>query len=190
MNKWEYAKYLPMLFKELNRFIRVVEEIVYTPSISISADIYTELDTGLQQFFEAYYNRPRNKPGWIEEIWKYQKIYLEHIDMFLKTLEVNGQVFDLKTESLHKDIVDFCGHYFYDINRDPPSKTDVNFVANCCTKAAIDKEPKTIWSGDRHITRILYALYDYSTLPKNFPQIYLRASYLPLRFNQLFPPVK
>jgi hypothetical protein len=187
MNKREYAVYLPMLFNELKRFIRVVEEIVYAPSISISAEIYAELNDGLQNFFNAYYNRNRDNEDWIEEIWHYQKIYLDHIDMFLKTLEFTGRVFDLKTAPLHGEIVEFFQSHFNDERRDPPSATDFNFVANCCTKAARDNVPKTIWSGDRHITRLLKSLYSRSDLPRQFPQIYLRASYLPLRFNQLFP---
>jgi hypothetical protein len=189
MNKREYAVYLPMLFDELKRFIRVVEEIVYTPCISISAEIHAELNDGLQNFFHAYYNRNRHNEGWIEEIWRYQKIYLDHIDMFLKTLEFTGRIFDFKESPLHSEIVSFFRSHFDDAYRDPPSATDINFVANCCTKAAWDNASKTIWSGDRHITRLLKALYSRSELYRQFPQVYLRASYLPLRFNQLFPPV-
>jgi len=187
MNKRDYAVYLPMLFNELKRFIRVVEEIVYTPCISISAEIHAELNDGLQNFFHAYYNRNRNNEDWIEEIWRYQKIYLDHIDMFLKTLEFTGRIFDFKASPLHTEIVSFFRSHFDDAYRDPPSATDINFVANCCTKAAWDNDPKTIWSGDRHITRLLKALYGRSDLYRQFPQVYLRASYLPLRFNQLFP---
>lgn len=190
MNKREYAVYLPMLFKELNRFIRVVEELVYAPCISISSEIYMELNEGLQNFFSAYYNRDRNNEDWIEEIWKYQKIYLDNIDTFLKSLQFIGRVFDMRSSPLHGEIVKFCRFHFYDERRDPPNTTDINFVANCCTKAAMDNESKTIWSGDRHITRLLKALYNRSDLPRQFPQIYLRASYMPLYFNQLFPEAK
>ncbi|MBS3759705.1 MAG: hypothetical protein KGY61_13700 [Desulfobacterales bacterium] len=190
MNKREYAVYLPMLFKELNRFIRVVEEIVYAPCISISSEIYTELNEGLQNFFDAYYSRKRNHEDWIEEIWKYQKIYLDNIDAFLKSLEFTGRVFDLRSSPLHGEIVGFCQTHFHDESRDPPNTTDIHFVANCCTKAAMDNEPKTIWSGDRHITRLLKAIYQRSSLYRQFPQIYLRASYMPLHFNQLFPEPK
>jgi len=187
MNKREYAVYLPMLFNELKRFIRVVEEIVYTPCISISVEIHAELNYGLQNFFHAYYNRSRDHEDWIEEIWRYQKIYLDHIDMFLKTMEFTGRIFDYKETSLHGEIVSFFETHFNDAHRDPPCATDINFVSNCCTKAAMDNESKTIWSGDRHITRLLKALYNRSDLYRQFPQLYLRASYLPLRFNQLFP---
>lgn len=187
INSRELASYLPMLFLELKRFVRVIEEIVYAPAISISDDIFVELNTGLQNFFNAYYNRTCDKDSWLEEIWKQQKMYLEHIDMFVETLKVNGQVFDLKSYSLHESIVEFCKNYFHDTSKDPPGDTDINFVANCCLKAAKDNTPKTIWSGDWHINQILVALYAHSNLTKEFPQIYLRASYLPLHFNQLFP---
>ncbi|MBC2716621.1 MAG: hypothetical protein HF978_15055 [Desulfobacteraceae bacterium] len=186
-NNREYAKYLPLLFQELKRFIQVIEEIIYAPSISISEDIYVELDTGLQNFFDAYHSRSCDKDSWVEEIWKNQKLFLEQIDMFLKTLRINGQVFDLKSDPLHEAIVEFCKNYFHDIRKDPPGETDINFVANCCSKAAIDNKPKTIWSGDKHITRILKALYRHSNLTKEFPQIYLRSNYLPLYFTQIFP---
>lgn len=187
MNNRSYAKYLPLLFQELRRFVRVVEEIIYAPAISISEDIYVELDTGLQNFFDAYHSRSCDKDSWVEEIWKNQKQFLEQIDMFLKTLKLNGQVFDLKSDPLHEAVVEFCKNYFHDIKKDPPGETDMNFVANCCSKAAIDNRPKTIWSGDKHITRILKALYRYSNLTRAFPQIYLRANYQPLYFKQIFP---
>lgn len=183
----KYARYLPLLFKELKRFIRVLEEIVYEPSISISEDIYGELDAGLQRFFDSYHNRRDDKEIWVDQIWKQQKFYLEHIDMLVKTLKINGQVFDLKSDPLNKAIVDFCNNYFEGPKHRSPENTDILFVANVCSKASEDNEPKTIWSGDRHIYRILKALYNCSPLAREFPQIYLRASYLPLRFNQIFP---
>jgi len=183
----EYAQYLPMLFQELKRFIRVIEEVIYAPFISISEDIYVELDNGLQNFFDAYHSRTCHRGSWVEETWKYQKHFLDHIDMFLKTLKINGQVFDLKSDALHEAIAEFCKKYFHDKRENPPGDTDINFVANCCSKAAIDNEPKTIWSGDRHITRILKALHHHSNLTKEFPQIYLRANYHPLYFKQIFP---
>ena len=75
----EYAQYLPMLFRELKRFIRVIEEVIYAPFISISEDIYVELDRGLQNFFDAYHSRTCDRDSWVEEIWKKQKLFLEHI---------------------------------------------------------------------------------------------------------------
>ncbi len=189
MKRKEYAKYLPLLFEELNRFVRVVEGIVYAPMICISADILEELNIGLLHFFEAYQNRKQwPAADWIEDIWKNQKIYLEQIDMFLQTLEVTGHVFDLKSEPLYREIDNFCRIQFSDCKDDPPSDTDIQFVANCCTKAALDNESKTIWSGDRHITQILHTVYCHKDLAQQFPQVYLRASYIPLHFSQLFPP--
>jgi len=187
MNNRQYVKYLPQLFQELKRFIRVLEEIIYAPAISISEDIYRELDAGMQNFFNAYHSRSRDREDWVEEIWRHQKLFLEHIDVLLKTLKINGQVFDLKSDPLHEAVVAFCRNYFDDMDKDPPGETDMNFVANCCSKAAHDNQPKTLWSGDRHITRILIALYRYSSLTSQFPQIYLRANYMPLYFSQIFP---
>ena len=190
VNSRELARYLPMLFFELKRFVRVLEEIVYAPAISISNDIFVELNDGLKNFFNAYANRTCDRNSWIEEIWKQQKLYLEHIDMFVKTLKVNGQVFDLKSYSLHEEIVEFCKNYFDDTAKEPPGDTDISFVANCCIKAAMENKPKTIWSGDQHIQQILMALYNRSNLTKEFPQIYLRGNYLPLHYNQRFPDNK
>ena len=176
-----------MLFLELRRFVHVFEEIIYAPAISISEDIYVELNDGLWNFFNAYENRTCDRDSWLEEIWKQQKLYLEHIDMFVKTLKLNGQVFDLKSYSLHEEIVEFCKDYFDDTAKEMPGDTDISFVANCCIKAAMENKPKTIWSGDRHIHLILNALYKRSNLTKEFPQIYLRGNYLPRQFKQRFP---
>lgn len=187
INNRELAQYLPLLFQELRRFVHVLEEIIYEPAISITDDIFVELNAGLQNFFNAYSNRTCDRGSWLDEIWKNQKMYLEHIDMFVKTLKINGQVFDLKSYALHEAIVDFCKDYFHDTAKDPPGDTDINFVANCCLKAAKENKSKTIWSGDRHIIQILNALYIHSNLTKEFPQIYLRGNYLPLHFNQVFP---
>jgi len=186
-NQKPLVRYLPLLFKELRRFIQVIEEVIYAPNICISEDIYSEIETGLQNFFTAYHARVCDKNSWIEDIWKHQKFFLEQIDMLIKALKMNGQVFDLKSDALHQSVVDFCKNYFHDVRMDPPGETDFHFVANCCSKAAADNKPKTIWSGDRHITRILKALYRHSSLTGEFPQIYLRANYLPLHFHQLFP---
>lgn len=181
------VKYLPLLFQELRRFIKVIEEVVYGPDVCITDDIYREIESGLQQFFDAYHSRSTDRASWVEDIWRHQKFFLEQIDMLLKAMKINGQVFELKSHPLHQEVVDFCRHYFHDVAMDPPGETDFHFVANCCAKAAADQKPKTIWSGDRHITRILVALYKHSSLTHEFPQIYLRANYFPLHFNQLFP---
>jgi hypothetical protein len=183
----DFEPYLPMLFAELKRFIQVLEDVVYEPSISISEDIYDELHAGLQNFFDAYNTRTCIKDTWIDKIWRHQKFYLEQVDMLLKALKLNGQVFDHKSDPLHKELVAFCKNYFSDHSLNPPEDTDIFFVANVCAKAAWDNEPKTIWSGDRHIHQLLKIIYQHSDLASKFPQIYLRASYLPFLFTQLFP---
>ena len=183
----EYRPYLPLLFQGLNRFLRVLEEIVYAPDIAISKDIYVEQKEGLENFFGYFHGRTNYNIEWIEKIWKHQKNYLENIDMLLETLKLSGQVFDFKEDLLYKTIVTFCKEYFRGDTSAPPSNTDISFVANCFSRAARDREPKTIWSGDMHITRILNALYANSDLTTTLPQIYQRASYTPHNFTQLFP---
>lgn len=183
----EYRPYLPLLFQGLNRFLRVLEEIVYAPDIAISKDIYVEQKEGLKNFFAYFHGRTNYNIEWIEKIWKNQKNYLENIDMLLETLKLSGQVFDFKEDLLYKTIVTFCNEYFRGDTAAPPSNTDISFVANCFSRAARDREPKTIWSGDMHITRILNALYGNSDIATTLPQIYQRASYTPHNFTQLFP---
>jgi hypothetical protein len=165
----------------------VIEKVVFEPSISISEDIYDELREGLQNFFDAYQKRTCDRDGWIDQIWRHQKFYLEHVDMLLKTLKINGQVFDMKSDPLHTQIVTFCKNYYKDRFLPPPEDTDIDFVANVCVKASRDNKPKTIWSGDRHIYDLLKIIYKNANLASKFPQIYLRASYQPLMFTLLFP---
>jgi hypothetical protein len=165
----------------------VLEEIVYAPDIVISNDIYVEQKEGLENFFAYFHGRGNYNIDWIEKIWKHQKNYLENIDMLLETLKLTGMVFDFKEDPLYKKIVAFCKNYFRGDTTAPPSNTDISFVANCFSRAARDRKPKTIWSGDMHITRILKALYASSDLTTTLPQIYQRASYTPHNFSQLFP---
>jgi hypothetical protein len=147
----ELSKYLPLLFYELKQFIHVLEDVIFEPCISISEDIYEELYDGLQNFFDAYRKRICIKGNWVEAIWKHQKLYLEHIDMLVETLKLNGQVFNMASDPLKMEIVKFFDDYFRENFIIPPEDTDIHFVANVCSKAAWDKAPKTIWSGDRHI---------------------------------------
>ncbi len=183
----KYKEYLPMLFRELNRFLKVLEEIVFTLDVTISEEIYVEQKNGLKNFLASYNRQPHHGIEWIEKIWKQQKIYLENIDMLIETLKVSGRVFDFNEESLYKTIITFCKNIFNYNSSEDPADNDLNFVANCCLKAARDNEPKTIWSGDMYICKILRLLYNTSDLKKEFPQIYLRASYDPLNYTQLFP---
>jgi len=184
----EYRPYLPTLFRELNRFLRALEEIVFELDVSVSKEIYDEQKEGLEKFLKSYEAQPHNRIEWIEKIWKHQKIYLENIDMLLDTLKVRGRVFDFEGDPLHGRIVDFLQRVCRSSAGEWPSVTDYAFVANCCIKAIRDRAPKTIWSGDIHIARILEALYDEaSNLSPLLPELNLRASYTPRHYAQLFP---
>lgn len=183
----EYREYLPLLFSELNRFLRVIEEIVFGANITISEDIYLEQKKGLQNFLSFYSDRTSQNIKWIEKVWKQQKNYLENMETLIETLKVSGQVFEFKEDPLYEKIVTFCKNYFQGDTRGAPGETDIRFVANCFSKVAKDREPKTIWSGDLHITRILKALNDKFFPVRKMPQIYQRANYNPRRFMQLFP---
>ena len=182
-----YREYLPVLFQELKKFFSVFEDIIFTLDVTISEEIFLEQKSGFQNFIDSYSAQTHNEIEWIEKIWKHQKIYLENIDMLLETLKLRGQVFDFKEDLLYEEILAFCENYFHDNSSRGPGNTDYHFVANCCTKAARDNKPKTIWSGDRHITKILTTLYKKSHLRKELPGIYLRASYDPRHYSQLFP---
>ncbi len=183
-----YREYLPLLFRELNRFLRVFEDVVYSLDVAIPEEIYAEQKEGLENFTVSYDGQPRNRIAWIEKIWKQQKIYLENIDMLVETLKLRGQVFDFGDDPLCLAIVAFCKNFFSRDSAERPGFNDYRFVANCCAKAVKDNEPKTIWSGDTHISRILKALYGKeSGLVGDLPEIYLRASYAPRRFARLFP---
>jgi hypothetical protein len=183
----EYRSYLPILYRELKQFFKVLEEIVYSQDISISEDIYNEQKSGLQNFFSSYHRRGDSQIKWIEKIWKQQKNYIENIDMLIETLKLSGQVFSYREDPLYKAIVTFCEDYFRRTTSDPPSSRDVHFVANCFSRAARDNEPKTIWSGDKDITHILKALYDNADLEIELPQLYQRGNYIPYNYTQLFP---
>jgi len=183
----EYRSYLPILYRELKQFLKVLEEIVYSQDIAISEDIYDEQKKGLNNFFSSYHRRSDNNIKWIEKIWKSQKNYIENIDMLIETLKLSGQVFSYREDPLYETIVTFCEDYFRRTTSDPPSSTDVHFVANCISKAARDNKPKTIWSGDKDITHILKALNDNADLKIEFPQINQRGNYIPYNYSQLFP---
>jgi hypothetical protein len=184
----QYREYLPTLFQELNRFLRTLETIIFELDVSVSQEIYEEQKNGLENFLTSYDGQPHDQIGWIEKICKHQKIYLENIDALLDTLQLRGRVFDFSDDPLYGKIVGFLKHRFSPEREEQPSANDFRFVANTCVKAVKDGGPKTIWSGDIHIIRILEALYgDASSLSKVLPEIYLRASYTPRHYQQLFP---
>lgn len=183
----EYRSYLPLLYRELKRFLKVLEEIVYSQVIAISEDIYNEQKRGLHNFFTSYHGHSHHNIKWIGKIWKSQKNYIENIDMLIETLKLSGQVFSYREDPLYETIVTFCEDYFRRATSEPPSSTDIHFVANCFSRAVKDKEPKTIWSGDKDITNILKALYGNADLKIELPQLYQRGNYIPYNYTQLFP---
>ena len=183
----EYRSYLPILYQELKKFLIVIEDIVYSGYISISEDIYDEQKKGFENFFSLYNRREGGQVKWIEKIWKRQKYYIEHIDMLIETLKTSGQVFSYRGDPLHDTILQFFEGRFHGTTAAPPSDTDIHFVANCISKAARDKEPKTIWSGDKDITKILEALYVSAELKAKLPPLIQRGNYNPFNYAQLFP---
>jgi hypothetical protein len=183
----EYREYLPVLFRELNRFLRVLEEIVFTLDVTIPQEIYAEQKEGINNFLASFNQRSHYGIEWIEDIWRHQKNYLENIDMLIETLKVRGRVFDFSETPLYETIVKSCKDLFSNVNSEYPADSDFGLVANCCLRAACDNKSKTIWSGDSHILMILKILYDNSELKKAFPQIYLRAGYFPFHYAQSFP---
>lgn len=183
----EYRSYLPVLYEELKKFLRVIEDIVYSGYISIPEDIYDEQKKGIENFFSSYNGRGDRQIKWIEKIWKQQKNYIENIDMLIEALKASGQVFSCKGDALHDKILQFFEDRFHWTSSTPPSNTDIHFVANCISKAARDNEPKTIWSGDKDITRILEALYHSAEFHAKLPQLNQRGNYNPFNYAQLFP---
>jgi hypothetical protein len=184
-----YRKYLPMLYQELGEFLRVIEDITYNLDINVSREVYEEQKRGFENFFSSYHNRRGHNVEWIGKIWKHQMIYLEQIDMLIEALKMRGKVFDYSEEPLYAQIVSVCREFASTGAGEPGTLVDVDtrFVANCCTRAALDRSPKVIWSGDTHILMILQNIYTIPDIFETFPQIYLRSSYDPLDFAELFP---
>jgi hypothetical protein len=187
VRKSEFREYLPILFSELDRFFHVFVDIIFFPDIIISEDIYAEQQMGFQHFIDMFRNRKEQSIDWIENVWRNQKAYLENIEGILKSLKRRGKVFDFRKDSMYREIVAACEGISQDGTLKTPCHTDIHFVANCCLKAARDRKPKTIWSADRDVSKILYEIYKHRHLVRNFPQIYLRAGYFPKNYRQLFP---
>ncbi len=183
----EYRKYLPVLFRELNQFLRVLEEIIFKLDVTIPREIYAEQKQGMKNFLASFNGRSYHGIEWIEDIWRHQKNYLENIDLLIETLKVRGRVFDFSENPLYETIVKSCKDLFNNANSEYPADNDFGLVANCCLRAAYDNKPKTIWSGDSHILMILKVLYNKSELKESFPQIYLRTGYFPFHYAQSFP---
>jgi len=176
----KFRQHLPVLFSALDRFVCILVDIIFVPDFIITEDIYAEQQAGLTNFVSMFHSREHCKEDWIENIWIHQKLYLENIDRVLNSLKRRGKVFEFKNDSFYKTLVSSCRFYFQEHHADVPGDTDLNFVANCCLKAAHDGRPKTIWSGDRHIKIILSAIFSQ-------PQIYQRANYFPYNYRQIFP---
>jgi hypothetical protein len=183
----EYLQYLPLLYKELNLFLRILEDIIYNLNIAIPVEIYQEQKRGLEYFFVTYRDNAGHKIDWISKILKKQKAYLEHLDMLIETLKARGKVFDFSNDPLYETIVEACQTSVDTGELESPNEIDFRYVANCCVKAARDRETKNLWSGDRHILNILKALYTKSDIYTKFPQSYLYSSYDPGNHTRRFP---
>jgi hypothetical protein len=184
-----YRKYLPMLYQELAQFLGVMEDVAYNLDIMLSLEIYEEQKRGFESFFKAYHERRDNDIEWIDKIWKHQMIYLEQIDMLMETLKTRGKVFDYSNEPLYVKIFSVCRDFSMKGRKESGTYLDIDcrFVANCCTKAALDQSSKVVWSGDTHILMILRNIYNIPEIYNAFPQMYLHSSYDPMRFAELFP---
>lgn len=184
----EYIRYLEPLFQELNVFLKVMEEIVYSLNVTIPVDIYEEHRRGLENFLKGCPPSASHHIEWIGAIWKNQKLYLEHIDMLIESLKVRGRVFNFRGDPLYERVRRAGGAAAAGAEAGRlPGETDISFIANSCVKAARDGEPKTLWSGDAHVLRILKRIYADEGLAGEFPQIYLRSGYEPLNLTQIFP---
>jgi hypothetical protein len=182
-----YSQYLSLLFQELTLFLKVMEDIVYNLDVSIPIEIYDENRKGLENFIKNYPPNSEHQVEWIRSIWKSQRFYLEHIDMLIETLKVRGKVFDFRGNPLYETLVNTCRTIDNTEDEDPPDETDICLIAESCVKAAKDGEPKVLWSGDRHVLKILKHIYKKQDIASAFPQIYLRSGYEPLNHARIFP---
>jgi hypothetical protein len=185
----EYRKYLPMLYQELALFLGVIEDVAYNLDVNLSLEIYKEQKRGFESFLSTYHDRRDHDIEWIGKIWKHQMIYLEQIDMLIETLKMRGKVFDYSSEPFYEKIVSICREFTTGDRTESDTFVDMDccFVANCCTKAALDQRSKVIWSGDTHILMLLRKIYSIPEIYNTFPQIYLHSSYDPMSFAELFP---
>jgi hypothetical protein len=185
----DHLKYLPRLYEELGRFLVVMEDITYSLDIRTSRDIYEAQKRGFEGFFASYHHQAAHNHGpEVDTIRKHQLLYLEKIDMLIETLKTRGHVFDCSEEPLYARIFSACrGLSESDPASDGTMETASRFVANCCAKAALDGDPKVIWSGDTQVLKLLRHVYSVPGLSSAFPQVYLRSSYDPMNFAELFP---
>jgi hypothetical protein len=176
-----------MLFHELNLFLTVMEDIAYNLNITTPVEIYEEQKKGLECFFNVYRTRSGGDIEWINDVWRHQKLYLERMDMLFETLKIRGRVFDLSSEGLYEKIFSFCSQAIARNHLDKPNKSDLGFIANSCTKSALEQQPKILWSGDKHMLEMLKLIYNDPGLRGLFPQVYLYSSYDPHNHARWFP---
>ncbi|OPY71850.1 MAG: hypothetical protein A4E64_03106 [Syntrophorhabdus sp. PtaU1.Bin058] len=185
-NSW-YQQYLPALFNELNHFSIVMEDVVYNLNITIPVEIYEEQKKGMECFFDVYRTRSGGSTEWINNIWRHQKLFLDRMDMLIETLRVKGKIFDFSSEGLYERILSFCTQAIMRNNLDRPGENDLGFIANSCTKSALEQKPKILWSGDKHMLEMLKLIYNDPGLRSQFPQVYLFSGYEPHDYAQWFP---
>lgn len=182
-------KYLPVLYEELGRFLKVMEDITYSLDIMVPQEIYDAHKRGFESFVTTYHKARSKDVEWTEQVRKHQFLYLEKIDALIETLKARRCVFDNSGEPLYAAIVSACREL---ANAAPsgngaPFETNCSFIANCCTRAALDGRSKVLWSGDGHVLRLLRHIYTIPDICRAFPQVYLRSSYYPMNFAELFP---
>ncbi len=185
----DYLKYLPALYQELGKFLVVMEDVAYNLDIKLTLEIYEAQKKGFESFFNSHHGLKDQDVEWIARIRKHQMIYLEQIDMLIETLKTRGKVFDHSAEPLYAQIVSACREFTDSGAAGPGAAIDTacRFVANCCTKAALDRRSTVIWSGDIYILKILRHIYTIPEISRAFPQVHLRSSYDPMNFAELFP---
>lgn len=182
-------KYLPVLYEELGRFLKVMEDIAYSLDIMLPHDIYEAHKRGFENFAGTYHDHRGKDVEWIDKIRKHQFIYLEKIDALIETLKARGCVFDHSEEPLFAAIISVCRGLADGAPAGDGASFDTNcaFIANCCTRAALDGRSKVIWSGDGQVLKLLRHIYTIPDICGAFPQVYLRSSYYPMNFAELFP---
>ena len=185
----DHLKYLPALYEELGRFLLVMQDIVYNMDVKLTLDIYEAQKRGFESFFNTYHDLRDRDAEWICMVRKHQMIYLEQIDMLIETLKARGKVFDHSGEPLYAQVLSACRGLAGNTANGHGSGIDraCCLVANCCARAALDGQPRVIWSGDMQILKILRHVYTTPELKGTFPQICLRSSYDPMNFTELFP---
>ena len=185
----DHLKYLPALYEELGRFLLVMQDIAYNLDVRLTLDIYEAQKRGFESFFSTYHDLRDRDAEWVCMVRKHQMIYLEQIDMLIETLKARGKVFEHRREPLYAQVLSACRELTDRTGNGPDTaaETGCSLVANSCARAALDGEPKVIWSGDMQVLKLLRHIYTIPGLKGAFPQIYMRASYDPMDFAELFP---